>query len=334
MLTTERGSTERFRDGWENAANRALERNGFEERIDRRSLAAQGIEREPQLHVGAGAEKLAERSHEFQSTQQEVTRLIHGRREIVTVNYPEIDRGSTRAEENEARKERNLAREDGINLVRTPDGRFIPANDPANDRPHPFSPTYLGEQPPARALPSGADERPGNPDHLHSPDFHRRFAMESVHAAEVRLSLVYQQIALLGDDGQFGATEDALTQMAADHYDERRTRDEPERERHFIEYETDREPTERGPRRDGFDLLGGGALAAMGRIGESLMSLFESSPRPSLSKGNDMQKERPAPQVVEQQQKQHEQELSSARRAELDAYLAQRDRERHIDRGR
>jgi hypothetical protein len=158
--------------------------------------------------------------------------------------------------------------------------------------------------------------------------------MESVHAAEVRLSLVYQQIALLGDDGQFGATEDALTQMAADHFEERRTRDEPDRGRHFLEYETNREPSERAPRRDGFDLFGGGALAAMGRIGESLMSIFESSPRAPLSKGDEMQKERPIQQVVEQQQKQHEQELSSARRAELEAYLAQRDRERHIDRGR
>jgi hypothetical protein len=334
MLTTERGSTERFREGWENAANRALEREGFDARIDRRSLAAQGIDREPQLHVGAGAEKLAERSHDFQSTQQEVTRLIHGRREIVTVNYPEIDRGTTRAEENEARKDRNLMRAAGVDLVRTPDGRFVPASEPANDRPHPFGPSYLGEQPPARAVPNGADDRPSNPDHLHSPDFQRRFAMESVHAAEVRLTLVYQQIALLGDDGKLGASEDALTQMAVDHFDERRSREEPDRGRHFVEYEVNREPSERSPRRDGFDLFGGGALAAMGRIGESLMSLFESSPRPSPVRGDDMRKERPIEHVVEEQQKQHEQELSSARRAELEAYLQQRDRERHIDRGR
>jgi hypothetical protein len=52
LLTTERGSTERLRAAWESAANRALERAGVAARIDRRSLAAQGIEREPTRHIG------------------------------------------------------------------------------------------------------------------------------------------------------------------------------------------------------------------------------------------------------------------------------------------
>ena len=48
-----------------------------------------------------------------------------------------------------------------------------------------------------------------------------------------------------------------------------------------------------------------------------------------------MQKERPAEQSVsEQLQRAQEEERLSARRAELEAFLAQRDRERHIDRGR
>ena len=41
------------RQAWEEYANRALERAGFEERIDHRSLKEQGIEREPQIHLGA-----------------------------------------------------------------------------------------------------------------------------------------------------------------------------------------------------------------------------------------------------------------------------------------
>ena len=350
MLTSERGSTEPFREGWENAANRALERAGFEERIDRRDLAAQGIEREPQLHVGAGAEKLAERGHEFQSAQKEVTRLIHGRRETVTINYPEIDRGSTRAEENEARKERNLARAAGIEVERMPDGRIVPLIDEAYARSmgvrevrtqtfgnpqHPLSPDYSGETPPMRSASNDADERTGNPDHVFSPDFRRRAAMESVHEAEVRLSLTYQQIALLGDGGQFGANEDALIQIAVDHYGERQRHEEPALEHHMLEFEVDREPSERAPRRDGFDLFGGGALAAMSRIGKSLMTLFESNPIGRVTReGDEMAKDRPIEQVVEEQQKQSEQDLSAARRAELDAFLAQRDRERHIDRGR
>jgi MobA/MobL family len=43
---------EGLRDSWEQLANRHLERNGYDARIDRRSLAEQGIEREPQQHRG------------------------------------------------------------------------------------------------------------------------------------------------------------------------------------------------------------------------------------------------------------------------------------------
>ena len=44
---------ERQRKAWEEYANRALERAGYDERIDHRSLKDQGIEREPQIHLGA-----------------------------------------------------------------------------------------------------------------------------------------------------------------------------------------------------------------------------------------------------------------------------------------
>ena len=44
---------ERQRKAWEEYANRALERAGSDERIDHRSLKEQGIEREPQIHLGA-----------------------------------------------------------------------------------------------------------------------------------------------------------------------------------------------------------------------------------------------------------------------------------------
>jgi hypothetical protein len=43
---------EGLRESWEHLANRHLERNGYDARIDRRSLQEQGIEREPQQHRG------------------------------------------------------------------------------------------------------------------------------------------------------------------------------------------------------------------------------------------------------------------------------------------
>ena len=41
-----------WREQWQEYANDMLEQSGFEERIDHRSLEAQGIEREPQIHLG------------------------------------------------------------------------------------------------------------------------------------------------------------------------------------------------------------------------------------------------------------------------------------------
>lgn len=42
----------KWRESWSNHANFALEKAGFAERIDHRTLEAQGIYREPQIHVG------------------------------------------------------------------------------------------------------------------------------------------------------------------------------------------------------------------------------------------------------------------------------------------
>jgi ATP-dependent exoDNAse (exonuclease V) alpha subunit len=44
-----------LRESWEQLANRHLERHGHAERIDRRTLKAQGIERAPELHMGKDA---------------------------------------------------------------------------------------------------------------------------------------------------------------------------------------------------------------------------------------------------------------------------------------
>lgn len=42
-----------YRERWAEYANQALERAGHTERIDHRSLKEQGVEREPQIHLGA-----------------------------------------------------------------------------------------------------------------------------------------------------------------------------------------------------------------------------------------------------------------------------------------
>jgi hypothetical protein len=58
---SEKGSTERLRELWEITANAHLERAGHTARIDRRTLAAQGIDRKAQIHVGPRAKAMVER---------------------------------------------------------------------------------------------------------------------------------------------------------------------------------------------------------------------------------------------------------------------------------
>jgi hypothetical protein len=48
-----RAEIERHRQAWAESVNKALEQAGYDERIDHRSLKEQGIEREPQIHLGA-----------------------------------------------------------------------------------------------------------------------------------------------------------------------------------------------------------------------------------------------------------------------------------------
>lgn len=110
MLTTEYGSTDRFRDAWELHANLALERAGRPERIDRRSLEAQGVEREPGIHVGPNAKTIDARGQRPASSPKDVTRISGGKPRKITLDYPKIDRGKTRIEENEERRRRNAGR--------------------------------------------------------------------------------------------------------------------------------------------------------------------------------------------------------------------------------
>jgi hypothetical protein len=65
-----------WRKAWADHANRILEREGFEERIDHRSLSDQGIDREPTTHVGPAAKEMDQRG--ASSYRAEQNRAIKG----------------------------------------------------------------------------------------------------------------------------------------------------------------------------------------------------------------------------------------------------------------
>ena len=61
---------QQWRQTWAEHANRILEREGFEERIDHRSLLDQGIDREPTTHVGPAGKKMEERGNTSDRAQR------------------------------------------------------------------------------------------------------------------------------------------------------------------------------------------------------------------------------------------------------------------------
>ena len=90
---------------WEQFANQALQDAGRVERIDRRTLAEQGIGRSPQVHEGPNIRAMHERGFRPQSRERVYRNRAVRRRGVPPtrlVRYPEIDRGRTRVEYNAA----------------------------------------------------------------------------------------------------------------------------------------------------------------------------------------------------------------------------------------
>lgn len=104
---SEKGSTERLREAWEVAANLALEKAGREERIDRRSLKDQGVEREATIHVGPQAAAMERQGKQIDSQTRQVTTPKGNVRDV---RWVEIDGGRTRASHNDRVRDRNAAR--------------------------------------------------------------------------------------------------------------------------------------------------------------------------------------------------------------------------------
>lgn len=92
------------RERWEHHANRALERAGVAARIDRRSLEAQGIEREPTIHIGPRAQHI-----DATVTRPESKVRTDGRGRVI--DYPLIDAGRTRNERHAEIIDMNLERD-------------------------------------------------------------------------------------------------------------------------------------------------------------------------------------------------------------------------------
>ena len=93
---SEAGSTDRLREAWELACNRALEVARQPARVSRLSLEAQGIKREPTIHEGVRARQLARDGKPFRSQRRRQPNAAKARSRERVVDYPAIDGGTPR----------------------------------------------------------------------------------------------------------------------------------------------------------------------------------------------------------------------------------------------
>lgn len=97
---SEVGSTKMLRVLWQDYANRALEAAGRNERIDHRTLAAQGIRRKATIHIGVRASELARSRRRVTSRNRLVRNHCQAKSGTRAVNYPAIDVGKMRLAHN------------------------------------------------------------------------------------------------------------------------------------------------------------------------------------------------------------------------------------------
>lgn len=93
---SEAGSTERLRLAWEEACNRALAEAEQEVRVSRLTLEAQRIERQPTVHEGVRARRMARDRKPTRSQRRRQRNAAKARSRDRMVDYPSIDRGKPR----------------------------------------------------------------------------------------------------------------------------------------------------------------------------------------------------------------------------------------------
>ena len=154
-----------WRKAWADHANRILEREGFEERIDHRSLVDQGIDREPTTHVGPGVKEMER--HGFTSDRAQRNRDINAAND----NLADLQNELAESEKRLAALRKQLAAERMEQIQKTvraadavweePEGRSPPApvaralaraEEGTTDRPLELKP------------PAPAQERPQEPE--------------------------------------------------------------------------------------------------------------------------------------------------------------------------
>jgi hypothetical protein len=123
---------EGLRESWERLANRHLERNGYDARIDRRSLQEQGSEREPQQHRGPSVTAM-EREGNVTRIGDEIRRRQHHYAELAALKAEEqqIDAAIIDLEARRAQRQAQTAARGLVDDIRPMDASADRSRDPA-----------------------------------------------------------------------------------------------------------------------------------------------------------------------------------------------------------
>ena len=93
---SERGSTDVLRALWEQHANAALQQAGHDERIDRRTLQAQGVKRRPTIHEGLSSREMIAKGRTIRSRPVNYRNGAGARSRERVVDYRRFDQGRSR----------------------------------------------------------------------------------------------------------------------------------------------------------------------------------------------------------------------------------------------
>ena len=123
-----------WRSDWSKTVNNELQRNGIDQRIDHRTLREQGINREPQIHLGKVATAMERKGQ--QSDRGERNREIQ-QRNIIEVPLYSIEAGIENArnmyekykEQEKSRQREKVARDRGDRIINEAEKRYSQEQD-------------------------------------------------------------------------------------------------------------------------------------------------------------------------------------------------------------
>jgi len=159
---------EGLRESWERLANRHLERNGYEARIDRRSLQEQGIEREPEQHRGPAVTAM-ERDGNVTRIGDQIRRRQHYYAELkaLAVEERQIDAELISLEAARAEREARTAARGQVDDIRPDQSRDFAASQTAPEA------VQTREAPAAASAPEQTNTRSTEPQQAAEEIFSR-----------------------------------------------------------------------------------------------------------------------------------------------------------------